>query len=272
MFPVELMQRKIYGYAGLCFCFVVLVSSSASAFLKSSESPDENSDIQIVWTANYDESEQVYFSHYQKGEWTLPVQVSKGNNYVFHAVSSVDSQGKRWAVWTCQEKKYHFLQWSTYSHSNWSSPRKINTGLQDNRATTMIVDRNNTPWIAWAGSGDSYPDIYWSYWKQGGWSSPERIHAANKVPDIEPELFLDSSGKIFLSYQTVKNRQYVTVSKSWDGKRWKNVAGNPGTHIRQRVFNHKNAIKYPQFIQKDHQATLYVKRDGEAASILLSNY
>lgn len=266
------MQRRTIVYTGLISCFLVLVSTGVNAFSKSHGSSGEISDIQIVWTDNYDESEQVYLSHYQKGEWSLPVQISKSNTYVFHAVSGVGSRGKRWAVWTRKDKKNHSLQWSVSSHSNWSPPQEIKSGLPDNRATTMIVDSNNTPWIVWEGARDSYSDIYWSRWKEDGWSAPERIHGANKVPDIEPELFLDSSGKIFLSYQTVQQKRYVTVSKSWDGKKWKSVAVNPGTSIKQRLFNPKNTIKYPQFIQKDHQATLYLRRNGTAGSTLLSTY
>ena len=176
--------------------------------------------IQLVWSADYGQGDQVFYSSYEKNTWTTPVQLSDSTEMVFHSAISSGDDGKIWAVWTRQDKKKSFLEFTVYNSSKWTKPSKIDTGMDSNKAVTIIVDKNNIAWIAWTGIEKMYSDVFWSRWNGQGWDLPVKIHADNNVPDIKPTLALSDSGQVFLSWKTFANGQYETMTKMWDGQEW----------------------------------------------------
>jgi hypothetical protein len=262
---------KLLLFSITFFICLQVMSGGQIVSAKTAGSTAGDIEAQIVWTIQADKVYRVLFSLLERGEWRVPVQVSEVDAYIFHPVSASGSQGQKWVVWTQRTENGNFLHYSSTNAYIWSPALKIKTGLRENRATSLVVDDNNIPWIAWEGANGGRSDVYWSRLEHDGWSAPEKIHADNTVPDIEPELALNSVGKLSLSWKTVKNGLYVTVSKVWNGEQWQ-TASSQVSPKDERLKDYKNAIPYPEFIQERNQARLYIKRDGRVSSYLLSNF
>ena len=268
------LLRKLSGCSHLLVtivsCCVLVFLSSRILSAESSEQGSSVLDIQLVWSTNYGQGEQVFFSKYKNKDWSIPIQISESHEFVFKPVSSVGNDGRIWVVWTQKDKDGSFLQFSVYN-SSWREALPIDTGMKNNRAVTIIVDEDNTPWIAWAGIDTSYSDIFWSRWNGQGWEAPVQAHPDNKVPDINPALSLDDSGQIVLSWQTYVNGKYITITQSWDGRRWQRIPkGNEKNIGTKKIFHPEELPIMPDFIKEAHKATLFVKTNHGAVSIPFS--
>lgn len=253
-----------------CFMLNLLLSQGLHAQI--AENSKQEQDIQLVWAAkNYGQGEQIYFSSLKMNNWSTPVKLSHSNDLVFQPASSSGTDGKVWVVWSVQGRSGSFLQFTVYSNSTWLQPNQINTGMNSNKAVAIIVDRNNVPWIAWTAVNDMYPDIFWSRWNGRGWELPVRAHHINKVPDIQPELALDESGNVNLSWQTYLDGRYVTVSQVWNGQQWQTVSGEPEKIIRKKLIQgDKGIFPVPDFVEDPRKASLFIKKNDGAGSIPLS--
>ncbi|MDD3813780.1 MAG: hypothetical protein PHZ02_03960 [Desulfocapsaceae bacterium] len=263
-------MKILLKITGLCFLFIFM--SSRILLAEQNVKVAQNPNINIVWSDNNGLSEQIYFSSYMNNNWTSPVQLSDGSNFVFHPISSSGDDRKIWVVWTKRDKNGNFLQFSVYNKSQWSPQKQINTGINDNRAVTIVVDKYNTPWIAMEGTGDSYSDIYWSRWNGYGWDHFIKAHADNKVPDVQPALSIDDLGNIILSWQTFADGMYVTVSHMWDGQQWKKISPESyETSKKKMTLSQKSLPELPKFIKTPEKATLFLKTQDGAESIPLSH-
>lgn len=256
----------------ISFVFFLFFLSNVGNSTESSASFIQEQEVQLAWSANHGQGEQVYFSRYINNSWTVPVQVSDSVDFVFKPVSSTGNDKNIWVVWSKQNTRGSFLMFCRYS-SDWTSPRLIHTGMNNNRAVTVVVDKENTPWIAWTGVDDSYSDVFWSRWSDGGWSKPIKAHAGNKVPDIAPRLALDNHGDVILSWQTYDDGKYITAVRKWDGRQWQEVAGElvkDGKPIL--LFDRKTVPAIPDFIQEPQKASLFIKNSEGAETIPLNRY
>jgi hypothetical protein len=252
----------------VCSLFLLLFTPVVHA--ENTEPLSTLQELQLVFSADYGSGEQIFFSSYQKNNWTIPVQISDSPNFVFHPVSGIGSDGKIWVVWTQADNKGKFLYYSVFSNSRWSQSKKIETQMKDNRSATLIVDTDNIPWLAWLAVEKTYSDVFWSRWNGSGWDSPIKAHADNNVPDIQPGFSLQESGRIRLSWQTFVDVGYVTASKIWDQQQ---------SQLEQSVAAAKNAEKkiqervelpaLPSFIKEPHKATLFIKTDVRAEAVPL---
>lgn len=275
MINLENSQKKLLnplhgpGVIMLFFLSVLLWSQVLCA--QPTKNLIQEDEVKIVWSADYGQGEQVFFSSFMKNTWTSPVQLSDSTELVYHSAISSGDDGRIWAVWSRQDKKKSFLEFTIYSSSKWSKPRKINTGLDNNKSVTVIVDKNNIPWIAWAGVENKYSDIFWSRWDGQRWDLPVKVHTDNDVPDINPTLILDDSGHIILTWHTFADGKYVTVSKTWDGQQWQ-VSSNDSEKIKiNTIFAESmNMPTIPGFIKERRRATFFIKGNHGAGSIPLS--
>ena len=277
LIDMKIFQIKLsYPFRGLrtiILCFLPVLFWSHNLPAESIRNSDQEQETKLVWSANYGQGEQVYFSSYEKDNWTNPVQLSDSAGMVFHSAVSSGNDGRIWVVWSRQEKKRSFLEFTFYSSSGWTQPLEINTGMDSNIAVSVIVDKNNTPWIAWSGIEKMYSDVFWSRWNGQGWDLPVKAHTDNDVPDIDSKLVLDDSGHIVLFWRTFANGKYVTVSKIWDGKQWQIAPHDSEKKIVKKIFHdRKNMPPIPEFIQERHNATLFIKGNDGAWSISLSNF
>jgi hypothetical protein len=264
-----LFSISVIKITGLCFLFVFI--SNRPLLAEQNESAAQNPNINIVWSDNNGRSEQIYFSSYMNNNWTSPVQLSDGANFVFHPISSSGDDRKIWVVWTKRDKNGNFLQFSVYNKSQWSQQKQIKTDINDNRAVTIVVDKSNMPWIAIEGIGNSYSDIYWTRWNGREWEVPTKAHADNKVPDVHPALSIDAFGNIILSWQTYANGMYVTVSQTWDGQSWKKISPKADAISKKKMIQNKKRLPVlPKFIKTPEKATLFLKTQDGVESIPLS--
>lgn len=225
-------------------------------FANSIDGSDENDNYKIVWSENKQQGEQVYFSSYERGQWTAPVQLSKDENLAFHPTISSGDDGRLWAVWTREDEKGSFLQFSIFSSSLWSEPRQIDTGMSNNKSATIVVDRDNCAWIAWTSITETYSDIYWSRWDGEKWAKPIKAHATNNVPDLNPLLSVDDSGQIILSWYTFTNGKYMTVSQKFGKRQWESISNSyrESLSVKQRRIPHP-----PDHIKDLRKATISIK-------------
>jgi hypothetical protein len=265
---IAVHQSLILIVSSLCLLLVIPVVSAESM-----DTTPELQGLQLVFTADYGKGEQVFYSSYKKNDWTIPVQISESKNFVFHPVSSMGSDGKKWTLWTQADKKGKFLYYSVFSNSRWSLAKKIDTRMNDNRAATLVVDNNNIPWIAWLGEEKKYTDVFWTRWNGSGWDSPVKAHADNKVPDVQPQLALDDSGHVRLSWQTFIDGKYVVVSKTWDEqqRRLEKLA-RPGKSITKKIKEQVQLPPLPAFIKEPHKATLFIKTTVGTESVPLIHF
>lgn len=255
----------------VCLLIVFVLGGTGAAAADKQADPHPARKIQLVWSADYGKGEQIFFSRFNGKNWTIPVQISESKHLVFKPVSAVGADGTIWVVWPESGKKGSILQFSVYRNSSWSRPQPIETGLSDNRAVTVIVDGDNRPWIAWTGAKKSYSDVFWSRWNGTGWDAPVMAHAENKVPDLHPELALDDSGHLVLSWQTYARGEYITLSKVWDGRQWKirrSGTGEKRGNIKMQTMEELPAL--PECIPEPYKATLFIKSNEGAGSIPFS--
>lgn len=251
--------------------FILL--SAVAGFSAPGEQPASSParEIQLVWSANYDHGEQVFFSRYKEDHWTIPVQISESKKFVFKPVSAAGDDGKIWVVWTESGKKGSSLKFSVYKNSRWSQAQPIETGMNDNRAVTVVVDTSGRPWLAWTGTKKTYSDVFWSRWNGTGWDTPEMAHAENNVPDVNPELAIDDSGQVILSWQTYSGGKYRTIMQWWNGRQWKILQPETKKNSEmKRVQVQKNIPSFPEFIKEPQKATLFLRTKEGAWSVPLS--
>jgi len=225
----------------------------------------------LVWTADYDEGEQVFFSSDEQKHWSLPVQVSSATGMVFHAVSSSGSDGNKWAVWSEQNERGSFLLFSVNNSNRWLPSRRIETGMTNNKFSSMVVDTKNNPWIAWTASKESYSDIFWCKWNGNRWGRVVKAHSDNNVPDINPSLVLSESGDVLLSWKTIKDGGYVTVSQVWDGSNWNMVSEEIIEKSTMNIISAATTLSLPKNFDEDPRKTsLSIKSIEGAISVPLS--
>lgn len=258
------------GATVLCFVAVLLSTQVLSA--QPSGNSVRNDELKLVWTADYGQGEQVYFSSYEKESWSAPVQLSDSTDLVFQSAVSSGADGRIWVIWARQDKKRSFLEFTMYDSSRWSKPQAIETGIDRNKAVTVLVDQDNTPWIAWTGIVNMYPDIFWSRWNGQAWTPPVKAHADNNVPDIHPILSLDDSGHILLSWQTISSNKYITVAQVWDGRQWQAVSKQEAEKqlLKTAELGKKTIPSIPEFIQDSRKATLFIRGNDGSVSMPLS--
>ncbi len=273
---VPLPVKWVYSFSPpimfvLCALLVVLANGTVSA--KVNEQAIQDREINLVWSANHGQGEQVFFSNYQKNTWSIPVQISDSEEHVFQPVSSVGDDGKIWIVWTGLLKNKRLLQFSVYDVSSWSKPRQIDTGMDDNRAATLIIDIDNTPWIAWTATDESYSDVFWSRWNGKNWDVSVKAHSDNSVPDTHPALAVDESGHVVLSWQTYADGKYITVSQRWDGEQWQGLSHVSAQTIRkQKKQKSEELPEIPTFIKERYKAKIFIKDTIGAGAVPLSQF
>lgn len=252
--------------------FLLLVSGEF-VLAEREEAGTLDRELNLVWSANYDQGEQIFFSSYKKNNWTIPVQISDSEGFVFQPVSSAGADGSIWVVWTAMQKEKRLLQFSVYEAGQWIKPRRIETGMDDNRGATLIVDDNGTPWIAWTAVKEGYSDVFWSRWNGTRWESPVKVHPDNNVPDTHPALAIDESGQVLLSWRTFADGKYKTVAKKWNGEQWQKLSYASGQNGRmKKIRDFKGLSAIPEGVKERHKATIFWKDSAGAGSLPLSQF
>jgi hypothetical protein len=246
---------------------LLLVFSTASA--EEQNRMKGISAVDLVFSADLGKGEQVYTTSLKNNDsWTTPQQLSATENMVFHPVMAAESEKNKWVVWTQGEEGGELLYYSFFNGKRWSPARKIDSGITHNHSASLIIDSANTPWLAWKGFEESYSDVFFSRWDGLKWSEPARAHAVNSVPDIDPELSLDSFGAPVLSWKTFRNGNYVEASIS--------LKDGVDFSTREIVFHRtkKNSFeaskqlpRLPAFVTDKRKAAALVKSESGYHSI-----
>ncbi len=267
------MFNKVFISLGCVMLTVyLLVLSSVVHAEKVTPSP-KLQDLQLIFSADYGEGEQIFFSKYKKNDWTVPRQISNSNTFVLHPVSSIGRDGTIWVVWSQADKAGFSLYYSLFRYSRWSKAKKIEISMKDNRAATLIVDNDNIPWLAWIAVDKTYSDVFLSRWNGVAWGTPDKAHVDNKVPDIQPRLRLNKSGGITLFWQTFADGRYVTESKilgDQQGTPEHIIPKNKSMGIK--IQENVQLPALPPFITERHKATLFIKTDEGAEAVPLIHF
>ncbi len=222
----------------------------------------------LIWIAPYDGHDQVYYSQFRKGEWSIPLQVSHTKSFVFNVAGAIAGNGDVLLVWAEESKKGTFLYSSVCKKNHWSKPVRIITGMNDSRDPVMVVDGKGVIWLAWTGVDGSYSDIFWARRLGSGWSEARKVHGDNKVPDVDPVFSIDADGVVALSWQTFSDGNPLAVSMVWNGKAW------VGRSLQQRTQDLKNTEKRRKFLPRlpgfvfDMSRATFLFQDKNGSGIL----
>jgi hypothetical protein len=261
---INKLSCGIAEHLAVMFCVIALCATLSHAGTENIQ------ELELVFSADLGNGEQIFSSSYSDDDWTIPVQISDSSNFVFHPVISKGPDLKKWVVWTVADTGGKFLYYSVYNGSRWSRAKKIITEIKDNRSAALIVDNANTPWLAWEGAGKKYSDVFWSRWHGSGWDAPVKAHAENNVPDVQPELALDASGNIVLSWQTFLDGKYVTASRVLNGTR--GLISVSEKKMKEKIHEQVRLPALPAFIKESHKATLFIKTKTGSESVPLHRF
>lgn len=222
-------------------------------------------DAYIAWTEKIDGQEQVFLSHLKGGHWSEAEQLSSSQTTAFWPAVASYGQGRTWVVWSQYDRAGNGTS-SLYSitrttNGSWSEPERINTGLGKNTKAELVVDGQGIPWLAWEGITERYPDIYLSSWSAGGWTTPLKMNDPNKVPDLNPRLFIDEHGSVCLAWKTFSENGYVPVAECLTGTGWINIP-NAGVDEKESMLTDARALRLPPFIdlvQDKRQGRIFLR-------------
>lgn len=182
-------------------------------------------DIAIVWQAQGEKSQDIFYSNFVNDEWTEPFAVTK--NKLNDATPAIvgDAQGNHWVMWS--EANGVLATSLVYrvkeaGKDNWSDAKTFETGLANNSLPSLLRDEKGQIWAFWAGVDDEDDEIYFSRFVAGKWQKPSRLNPNdNKVPDIlpQPSIKKGKPSVTWLSFDTV-SRKYRHLRTDWDGKKW----------------------------------------------------
>ena len=221
----------------------------------------------LVWTAKYDDNEQVFFSQYLKDKWTIPVQISSGASTKFHATGTIARNGVVWIAWTQVDKKGNFLYLASIRNGVFAKAKKINTDMVDNREATIAIDGSNRVLLAWTAIDKNYPDIFWLIRNGQKWSKTKKVHINNNVPDGGPSLITDENANIFLSWKTYSDGASVGRFKKLTGGFWQDDVQYEKWYNTIMKTRRKHTPKLPKSVWEAGNAT-YLFMDSYGAGVL----
>ncbi|MBM9538005.1 hypothetical protein [Desulfobulbus alkaliphilus] len=174
----------------------------------------------LIWSASDGLRREIFFSSLINQKWTEPFQVTYDN--ADNLTPSIDrtSRGMRYAVWAAVDQTGHIIRYAVSEKGGWSEARTI-PELPWTATTPFIsVGPDDDIWVVFAGNNGDSDDIYYTRLAGTAWTKPERVHAENQVPDIQPYLEIDDTGRMLLTWEGYRGDRYRTLRSVWNGEGW----------------------------------------------------
>ncbi len=163
--------------------------------------------IYLVWQQNLPQNAmQVFFSQSDDYgvTWTIPKDVSPGDNHSEHPFITCDGSSTIYLTWSNNyhytEKLNVFLSFSTDNGATWRTPVNVsNTANADSKYPVMAIDNKGYIYIAWMEKVSGNWEIYFKHSPDGGenWSDPVNI-SSNSGDSCVPVVGVDGDGTVYL--------------------------------------------------------------------------
>jgi hypothetical protein len=194
---------------GLALCGTLLVAA---------QSVQAGEQIDLAWPEFDGNKTEIYYNQYVDGQWQGKAQVTNNEFNNLHPDMAV-IDGTVWMVWTALDGLNNKLYYAAKSDGRWGYPKEIETGLKSSIGPKITLV-GTTPWITWAGYNGVADDVYVSKWTGSEWTAPEQVNPANEVPDILPEIEVNDSGRLQVTWQAYDGdiyQYYVSerISGTW---------------------------------------------------------
>lgn len=137
-----------------------------------------------------------------------------------------NTDGKIWVIWQSGRSYTNGRSeiYSAYWDGNWSGEMNVGPFIYWDYFPAIGIDRYERPVAIWAGwgniSGNYQYDIFYSVYNGSSWSQREMIHPLDPAFDINPSLAMDSSGNLWVSWESRKNVNSDIYASYFDGNTW----------------------------------------------------
>ncbi len=212
----------------------------------------------LVWSASDGVRREVFFSSLINENWTEPFQITYDN--ADNLTPSIDrtSQGIRYVVWAALDQTGHTIRYAVSEGSGWSESRTI-PELPWTATTPFIsVGPDGDIWVVFAGNNGDSDDIYYTRLAGTTWTKPERVHAENQVPDIQPYLEIDDTGRMLVTWEGYREDQYRMLRSVWNGEGWEEEVLLEDQDDTESIADESGTTEIPEFVEDRLHAFLRV--------------
>ncbi|MCI5224577.1 MAG: hypothetical protein D3924_18405 [Candidatus Electrothrix sp. AR4] len=203
---------------------------------------------------------EIYSSSWHDDMWIPPVKITENNADNLHPVMDIGPDGTKWLFWSAVRPDGISVEYAFFQENAWSEPQKLPMEQHSAITPSVLIEADGTVWLVWAGNDGGNDDIYYTRYQAFSWRVPKVLHAANKVPDIKPEIAYNKKGEIEVSWLGFRDRAYkqlVTVytdSAGWSTEQEK-VETEEENNQRKKDLDR---VELPSFLTGSSQCFLKI--------------
>jgi len=215
----EEMKRKTVLFF-VAACCVLWCRHGFAAKPEADAGKAQNIRADLVWAQSDGLRDEIFLSAFKNGRWGKTVPITDDNADNLHPAVDQTSNGTRWIAWTAVEDGVYSILARSWRNEQLGEVMVVSQGLTMNIYPTVIVDRSDTVWIVWSGNAGANDDIFYSRLVDSKWQQPRPVHQANQVPDIRPEVSLNSDGMPVVRWQRFVDGSYHEIESHWLDRAW----------------------------------------------------
>ncbi len=222
----------------------------------------------VVWSQMAGTNQQIFFSTFMSAQdtWSTPVQVTKDDYRNGHPALDAGTNGKKWLVWVAGKDTDSSIHYSVEANGAWAETAVVPSPLKVNVSPSVMVDGSGNTWVAWSGNDGGQDEIYCSRYIGQKWTTPVRVNTENDVPDILPEITMNSDNNPQITWYGYRNGSYVKLQSTFTGAAWSNeeVVEEASQNAMQQTGNQTGASieNMPSFIQRPDKAFVRVYKSS----------
>ena len=194
-----------------------------------------------------------------------PELISQDFRYDGQPALAVDAHGIPWVAWVAyEEEEGDHILCAHREEKGWSKPVElVGPGNYVRPAIAAMGDRIV---VAWTATTEVRTSIWASVLADGEWSKPARVTPEDGYHQ-NPEMCVDPSGRLWMTWQAFHDRDYDIFLASFDGTRWSapiavcDAPGNDWDPVVAADSKGALAIAWSAFREADYD--VFVRRYAE---------
>jgi hypothetical protein len=158
---------------------------------------------------------------------TPEVQLTSEAAYDYNHFVLKDNRGDIWVFWESYREGNGDIWYKCYSLTNetWTGDTRLTTDEAGDSNPFAIVDSSGDIWVFWYSYRDGNGDIYYRRYDYitSSWDTSDNRLTTDAANDYNPFAVVDSSGDIWVFWQSYRNenydiyyRRYDHTTSSWD--------------------------------------------------------
>jgi len=148
----------------------------------------------------------------------IPVLTAAPADSNFSPDLAFDPGDSLWAAWgNFADGRYSIYIQNIASPRRWRLPASEDAAVTDPK---LIFDGDGVVWIFWNETREQSWQIVSRRFDGNVWSPKRTILEATSFPTVNPDVFLDGKGFIWLAWSGYDGRDYEIYLTRWDGKAW----------------------------------------------------